>query len=116
MSAITQNKYGKVVFDEKVISKLAAESAQGTYGIVGLAVLNARDGIFELLKFENKTKGVKIRVEDNKLDIDMTVIMEYGVRIAVVSENIIEKVKFNIEKNTKLKVNSVNIIIQGIRI
>lgn len=116
MSATLKNEFGRVVIEEKVIATLAAESASETYGIVGLAAQNAKDGLFELLKFENKTKGVNIKIDGDRIDVDLTVIMEYGVRIAVVAENIIDKVKYNIEKNTHLVVNSVNIIVQGIRV
>ncbi len=37
-------------------------------------------------------------------------------RISVVAENIIEKVKFNVENLTGLKVNRVNVYVQGIRV
>jgi len=116
MSATITNKFGKIVIDNKVISTLAAESAQESYGIVGLAAQNTKDGIFELLGVENRAKGVNVTVNNDVVDIDLIVMMEYGVRISVVADNIIEKVKYNIEKNTHLKVNSVNIIVQGIRI
>lgn len=116
MSATIKNELGSVVINDRVISALAAESAQESYGLVGLVAQNTKDGIFELLKFENKTKGVQVRIENNVVDIDLSVMLEFGVRISVVAENIIEKVKYNIEKNTNLKVNSVNIIVQRIRI
>lgn len=116
MSATIKNKYGKIVIEDKVIATLAAESAQESYGIVGLVAQNAKSGLFELLKLDNKTKGVTVHVNEDVVDIDLVVMLEYGVRIAVVADNIIEKVKYNIEKNTHLKVNSVNVIVQGIRV
>lgn len=116
MSATIQNQNGKIVIDEKVIATLAAESAQETYGLVGLAALNVKDGLFQLLGVDKKTKGVNVTVNSDIVDIDLIVIMEFGVRISVVANNIIQKVKYNIEKNTQLKVNSVNIIVQGVRI
>lgn len=116
MTATLKNNYGKIVIENKVIATIAAESAQESYGIVGLAAQNTKDGLFELLKVDNKTKGVEIRVNGDIVDIDLTVMLEFGVRIAVVADNVIEKVKYNIEKNTHLKVNSVNVIVQGIRV
>lgn len=116
MVATIKNKLGRVIISEKVLRYLAAESASQAYGIVGLAALNVKDGLFELLGVESRAKGVRISVEDDKLDIELTVIMEYGVRIAVVAENIIEKVKYNIESNTNIEVNSVNVVVQGIRV
>lgn len=116
MIATIKNEYGRVVVSEKVIRQLAAQAAQETYGIVGLAAQNVKDGLFELLRVENNTRGVNIEINEQSIDIDLIVIMEYGVRIAIVAENIIEKVKYNIESNTHLTVNSVNIIVQGIRV
>lgn len=116
MIATLKNKLGTIVISEKVITTLAAKAASETYGIVGLAAQNVKDGIFELLRVENNTKGVSVRIKEDKVDIDLTVIMEYGVRIAIVAENIIDKVKYSIEANTNLKVESVNVIVQGIRV
>ncbi len=116
MVAKIKNENGRIIISEKVITTLAAQSASETYGIVGLAAQNMKDGLFELLGVDNNARGVKVEVEGDKVDIELTVIMEYGVRIAIVAENIIDKVKFNIESNTNLKVNSVNIIVQGIRV
>ena len=116
MSAKIKNEYGQIVIDEKVIATMAALSAQESYGIVGLVAQNTKDGLFELLKFENKTKGVKVLTNGDMVDIELTVMLEYGVRIAVVCENIISNVKYNIESNTHLKVNSVNVVVQGIRV
>lgn len=116
MIATIKNELGTISISEKVITTLAAESASETYGIVGLAAQNVKDGIFQLLRVENNSKGVSVRVNGDRVDIDVTVIMEYGVRIAIVADNIIEKVKYNIESNTGLMVESVNVLVQGIRV
>lgn len=116
MSATIRNEFGQIVIDEKVIATVAAMSAQESYGLVGLVAQNTKDGLFELLRFENKTKGVEVIVNGDIVDINLTIMVEFGVRIAVVCENIISKVKYNIENNTHLKVNSVNVIVQGIRV
>lgn len=116
MIATINNTLGTILISEKVITTLAAQSASETYGIVGLAAQNVKDGIFELLGVDNNTKGVSVRVNGNKVEVDLTVIMEYGVRIAIVADNIIDKVKYNIESNTNLNVESVNVIVQGIRV
>lgn len=116
MIATINNTLGTILISEKVITTLAAQSASETYGIVGLAAQNVKDGIFELLGVDNNAKGVQVRVHGNMVEVDLTVIMEYGVRIAIVADNIIEKVKYNIESNTNLSVESVNVIVQGIRV
>ena len=116
MPARTNTEYGYINIDDDVIATIAGISAMESYGIVGMASKNATDGFFELLKWDNVSKGVKIYSEENEVSIDLHVILEYGVKISVVAENIIEKVKFNIENLTGLKVNKVNLYVQGIRV
>ncbi len=117
MSAINYNEYGSLTVDNIVIAKMVADAVYETYGIVGMAIKNTKDGIYELLNIENSTKGIEVKInEDNKIDIKISVIIEYGVRIAVVAENIIEKVKYNIFKNTGLTVDSIEVKVHGIRV
>lgn len=68
------------------------------------------------MKWDFLTKGIKVYSKDNILTIDLHVILEYGVKISVVADNIIEKVKFNVEKLTGQKVDQINVIVQGIRV
>ena len=116
MSAKTNTEYGVISIDDNVIATLAGISAMESYGIVGMASKNATDGLFELLKSDYLAKGIKVYTKDEKLTIDLHVILEYGVRISVVAENIIERVKFNIESLTGLKIDKINVHVQGIRV
>ncbi|MDO4594356.1 MAG: Asp23/Gls24 family envelope stress response protein [Tissierellia bacterium] len=116
MATSFKNKYGEVSISSTVVANLACASVMETYGVVGLASKNAKDGIYQLLGIENMRKGVKIyNNEDNSIDVKISLFLEYGVRIAVVAENIMEKVKYNIENSLDIKVRNVNILIQGIR-
>ncbi|NLX61066.1 MAG: Asp23/Gls24 family envelope stress response protein [Tissierellia bacterium] len=116
MPAREKNEFGYIDIDENVIATIAGLSAMESYGIVGMASKNATDGFFELLKKDNLSKGVKIHSEGNEIIIDLHVILQYGIKISVVAENIIEKVKFNVENLTGLKVRKVNVYVQGIRV
>ncbi|MCF6466421.1 Asp23/Gls24 family envelope stress response protein [Clostridium sp. Cult2] len=116
MPARKKNEYGYIDIDDNVIATIAGLSAMESYGIVGMASKNATDGFFELLKRENLSRGVKIYTEKEQILIDLHVILQYGIRISVVAENIIEKVKFNVENLTGLKVSRINVYVQGIRV
>lgn len=116
MPARDKNQFGNIDIDDNVIATIAGLSAMESYGIVGMASKNATDGFFELLKGENLAKGVKVYTEKNEVVIDLHVILQYGIKISVVAENIIEKVKFNVENLTGLKVRKVNVYVQGIRV
>ena len=116
MSIKVNNKHGNINIDDQVIASLSGISAMECYGIVGMASKSATDGFFELLKKENITKGVKVTTKDNKLIIDLYVVLQYGIKISTVAENIISKVKYTIEKYSELEVNSVNVHVQGVRV
>lgn len=116
MPVNNQTELGNITIDDNVIAKIAGISAMESYGIVGMASKNATDGLFELLKSDYLVKGIKVYSVDNTINIDLHVILEYGVKISVVANNIIERVKFNVEKLTGYKINKINVHVQGIRV
>lgn len=116
MPANIMNDNGNIIIDNNVIAIIAGVSAMESYGIVGMASKNAADGIFELLKFDNLSKGIKVNTENGEINIELHVILEYGVRISTVGQNIIDRVKFNIENLTGLPVNNIEVSVEGIRV
>lgn len=116
MAAKITTELGVISIDDNVIANIAGISAMESYGIVGMASKSATDGLFELLKSDYLTKGIRVSSKEDLLVIDLHVILEYGVRISVVAENIIDRVRFNVEKFTGLKVGKININVQGIRV
>ena len=111
-----ENRIGKIVFSDETLKFLAGLTATECYGIVGMASVSTSNGLAELLKRENMGKGVKLFIRDNKLTIDLYVVVEYGLAISTVAENIIETVKYRIQHSTGLIVDAVNINVQGIRV
>ena len=91
---------GQVIIDEEVIATYAGINALECFGIVGMASVNVKDGFAQLLKRDNVSKGVHIKVNDNKIYIDFHIIVVYGVSIATVTENLIQNVKYRVEKFT----------------
>jgi uncharacterized alkaline shock family protein YloU len=76
-----------------------------------------RDGLAELVHpSENPRKGVQVELATDNITIDLYVIMEYGVRVSEVAHNIMQSVKFNVEKTLGVPVAEVNVHVQGLRI
>mgnify|MGYP000984420224 FL=1 len=109
-------KYGEINISDDVLASLAGLATMECYGIVGMASKSAKDGIVELLKRENLSKGVKVSSEGEEIIIDLYVIVEFGTKISVVADNIISKVKYSLENLTGLTVRKVNINVQGVRV
>lgn len=115
MTATKRTEYGSITISDNAIATISGLSVMETYGIVGMAAKNAADGFLEMLKSDNLTKGIKVNSEGDDLSLDIYIITQYGVNISVVAENLKEKVRFNVEKYTGLKVPEINLVVQGIR-
>ncbi len=116
MTAKLKTQYGEIYISDEVVATIAGLATTECYGLVGMGVKNAKDGIVELLKRDNLSKGVKIISEDDQIVIDLYIIVEFGTRISTVADNIISKVKYTMETMTGLKVKRVNINVQGVRV
>ena len=72
-------------------------------------------GITEVLKGKkNLAKGIKVDTTDNKAKIDVNIIVDYGARIPDVAFEIQNRVKTAVENMTGLKVEEVNVHVQGV--
>ena len=116
MAAEIKNENGLIRISNAVIAKIAGYAATKCYGVVGMAMRTGKDGLARLLKKENLDKGIKIKVEDDKVDITLFVIMEYGVNIGTVGDIIKSNVKYQVEEATGLKVGSVTVNVESIRV
>ncbi len=107
---------GDILIDKEVIAKVAGLAAIECYGIVGMAMINVTSGIAKLLKRESLTKGIAVTFEENKLYIDLHIIVEYGINITAVTDNLISNVLYEVEKFSGLKVGKINVFVEGVRV
>lgn len=117
MSIEVTNEYGRIDITNDVIAQVAGEAAIECYGIVGMASRHQiRDGLTEILRKENFARGVIVRSIGEETHIDMYVIIGYGTKISEVAYQVQSKVKYTLQKTFGLKVNSINIFVQGVRV
>lgn len=111
------NENGNINYSEEVLAKIVGLSTMECYGVVGMVSKNATDGFWELMKIENLSKGVKLELtDDDRLQIELFVMVEYGTKISVISNNIIQKVKYSVENYTGLKISSITVNVQAVRV
>lgn len=111
-----ENQYGVISIDREVIAKIAGYAAIECYGIVGMAAKNVKDDLVQLLKLESLTKGIKMRINENKVSLDLHIIVEYGTNISVIADNIISTVRYTVQDFTGLEVEEVNVFVDGVRV
>lgn len=110
------NDLGLITISEDVLLKVAGYAALECYGIVAMSSKRAKDGFVEWLGKENLTKGVQVNITEAGIDIDLFIIVEYGISIVEVCNIIKSQVCYKIEKMTGAKVRRVNISVEGIRV
>jgi uncharacterized alkaline shock family protein YloU len=107
---------GNIQVNDQVVAVLAGSAALECYGLVGMSSRKQfKDGIAELLGRENLTKGVELHNEAGSLHIDLYIIVSYGTKISEVAHNVQNRVKYVLNEVVGLKVEYVNIIVQGVR-
>ncbi|SIT67569.1 Asp23/Gls24 family envelope stress response protein [Edaphobacillus lindanitolerans] len=117
MSIGLKNEFGKIEISNDVIAQAAGGAAIECYGIVGMASRHQiRDGLTDILRKENFTKGVIVRNVGEDLHIDMYVIVGYGTKITEVAYQVQSTVKYTLSKLLGMAVGSVNIFVQGVRV
>ncbi|NHN28442.1 Asp23/Gls24 family envelope stress response protein [Paenibacillus agricola] len=124
MTVELDTEYGKIYVADEVIAMLAGAAALECYGLVGMATRNQfKDGIAELLKRDNSSRGVElVRVgpetagDHQEIIINLYIIVSYGTKISVVASNVQRKVKYILNDVIGLKIETINIFVQGVRV
>lgn len=93
-----------------VIAGLATVEVDGVAGMSG----GFAGGIAELLGRKNLTKGVKVEVGQREAAVDVSIIVEYGIKIPEIASEIQQNVKRSIETMTGLHVVEVNVHIHDV--
>ena len=107
---------GTIQIANDVLADLAGYAAMECYGIVGMASPSLRDGVAQLLSRDRLRKGVRISSDGEGVIVDLYVIVEYGTNLAEVAHNMAERVKYVLTSNAEVKVNDVDIHVQGIKV
>lgn len=116
MSIIINTPCGEITIKNDVVATIAAMAAMECYGLVGMTYKSATSGFAKILKGESLSKGVEVTADGEVAKIDLYVIVQFGTKISVVAENIIERVKYAVETQTGLKVDEVNLNIEGVKV
>ena len=112
----TASSMGTIQVSPRAITSIASEAVLRCYGVVGMSAATLKDDIAEILQVENYHRGVGVKLVHGKIVIDLYVVVEYGTRISEVAQNMMESVKFAVERALSMQVAEVNVHIQGLRV
>ena len=86
---------GQIDISTITIATIANQAVNQCYGVVGMASKSVVNGIASLLT-RDSYRGIDVHVNGEQIDIDIYVIIEYGIRIRTVAESIQHTVKFHV--------------------
>jgi len=95
-----------------VIASIISSDIPGITDLSGGVV----GGIAERLGRRDMTRGIKVDVNEDRVSIDLNVIVEYGKSIVESTDKLKKEIRTNVEKTTGLTVEAININVQGINV
>lgn len=107
---------GKVEIANSAISTIVHEAVLSCYGIVDLAPRSLTSAIGRRLGISSEARGIRIDVDGNRVSIELSVVMEYGIPIFTVASNVMEAVKFQVERVLGMDVERVNVNVDGLHV
>ncbi len=116
MAVNTSNAYGKITITNESIAAVTGYIARECYGVIDLVSSKFSDSVKSSIKKKPLTKGVKILTVNNRIYIDLFVILKYGVAINAVADSLKSSIKYGVEQFTGMIVDSVNVNIVGVRV
>jgi len=105
---------GQVQIADEVIAVIAGLASTEVEGVVKMSG-NITNEIVSKLGMKNLSKGVKVEIMGEEVEVRLSLVLRYGVSIPRTSQEVQDKVKNAIETMTGLTVTNVNIRIAGIQ-
>lgn len=116
MSVKTRNAYGKIAITDEAIGTVAGIVARQCYGVVDMVSRKLSDSIANMFNKQAMSKGVKVTTFNDRIYLDLFIIVKYGVSINAVAESTKDGVKYNVEKFTGMFVEQVNVHVVGVKL
>ncbi|NLY39610.1 MAG: Asp23/Gls24 family envelope stress response protein [Firmicutes bacterium] len=95
-----------------IIAGLAAGEIEGVAGMSGGII----DGIADKLGRKDFTRGIKVHLEGDRVNLELNIIVEMGVKIVDVANRLKQEVRSTVENVTGLQVAAINVNVLGINI
>lgn len=109
-----QNHLGVIEISHDVFVSLVGETAVSCFGVAGMAETKSQKGI--LGRFRRKDlpdRGVRIKMKNGALLIELHIIVLYGTNIAAIVKSIVNKVRYQVQEITGIPVSRVNVYVDG---
>lgn len=112
----TPSPTGRVEIAESAIISVVHEAVLACYGVVELGPREWQSRFRQRLRRNDIGRGISITQVDGHLQIDLSIVVEYGTPIFTVAQNVMQTVKFQVERLLAMTVDRVNVNVDGLRV
>lgn len=116
MALHTSNIYGNISIADDAVAMVVSKVARECYGIAELVSRRLSDSVLMIFNREPIAKGVKLLTEDNRIYIDLFVLVVSGVNVEAVVQSLKSSVVYHVEMFTGMRVKAVNVHVVGMKL
>jgi uncharacterized alkaline shock family protein YloU len=107
---------GRITISSDVIAHIVGETALECYGVVGMVARGPVKGpVRRLLRRDAVTQGISVGCDGDGVTIELHAVVEYGLNLAEVASTVRNRVAYEVERLTGLRVRSVEVHIDDVR-
>lgn len=111
-----ETRTGTITITEQFLSKLIGFQVTSCFGVVGMVPRGSKQKIIGVLSREQALDtGIKVTGDADTIDVELHIVVTYGMNISAIANSITEKVKYAVEDITGIKVNKVSVMVDGIK-
>ncbi|MDR0920045.1 MAG: Asp23/Gls24 family envelope stress response protein [Oscillospiraceae bacterium] len=111
-----ENFVGNIGYTTQYINNLATETIQSCFGVAGVSKCSIGKRLKDIIIGGKSTKkGIYIAVKNNKILVDVHIIVVYGTNIKAITNSIVHKLSYTLEQATGKSVDKVNVYIDNIK-
>ena len=107
---------GRIDIDEDAIASIVRDAVRSCYGVVAIGQPRRRGGIVTRLANPFHRDTIAISLNDGRIAVRLSIVVEYGTPIATVARNVIETVTFQIKRTLGMEVDRVDVNVSGLRV
>ena len=103
-----ENAWGTISISQRYFTKLVAHVVSSCYGVADLEARSPAQELKTLVGGSVPDKGIRVWPDHEGLFVDVHIAVTYGINIAAISQSIVEKVGYEVERAAGLPVKKVH--------
>ena len=105
---------GVIDIANDVFTNIVGDAASSCFGVKGMASQSKDNGVWQLLRRESMSKGVRVHYcEDGSVEVELHIVVDHGVNLWALCESIMSEVTYKVTAATGVNVNQVDVYIDS---